>query len=127
MHQRFRRKPDHAVTAVQLRMDTNGLHYRKWGHEQHAKAGDWIVDNGSEVYSVDADSFASTYRPVGPGRYVKTAPVWAQRATQAGRVNTKEGVTTFNAGDWVVSNREDGSDVYAISAAAFDDLYEPDE
>jgi hypothetical protein len=127
MHQRFRRKPDHAVTAVQLRMDTDGLRYRKWGHEQHAKAGDWIVDNGSDVYSVDAESFASTYRPVGPGRYVKTAPVWAHRAAQAGRVNTKEGATGFNAGDWVVSNREDGSDAYAISAAVFDDLYELDE
>jgi hypothetical protein len=32
------------------------------GAEQRCKRGDWLVDNGGEVYTVDGDSFARTYR-----------------------------------------------------------------
>lgn len=126
MRQRYRRKPDQAVTAVQLALDFDGLDYRKWGHDQHAQAGDWLVDNGGDVYTVAAASFAQTYRQVGPGRWLKQAPVWAERATEAGRVATKEGQTSYQAGDWLVANNADGSDAYAISAAKFETLYERD-
>ena len=42
-----------------------GLTYRKWGGEQRAKPGDWLVDNGGEVDTVDAESFAreAMYEP----------------------------------------------------------------
>jgi hypothetical protein len=125
--QRFRRRPEQPVAAVQLNLDIDGLHYRKWDHDQLANRGDWLVDNGGDVYTVDAETFARTYREVGHGAYVKSAPVWAERASAAGSVATKEGRTDYAAGDWLVSNREDGSDAYAISAAKFAALYEPDE
>lgn len=124
--QRFRRRPDQAVAAVQLNLETEGLRYRKWGHDQWAKPGDWLVDNGGDVYTVDAQTFARTYREVRRGAYLKTAPVWAERATTAGSVTTKEGATAYAAGDWLVSNQEDGSDAYAVAAARFEALYEPD-
>lgn len=124
--QRFRRRPDQSVVAVQIKLDTDGLRYHKWGHDQLAKAGDWLVDNDGDVYTVDADSFARTYREVGRGAYVKSAPVWAERASAAGSVPTKEGSTAYAAGDWLVSNGEDGSDAYAITAGRFETLYEPD-
>ena len=60
--QRYVRRPDRPVAAVRLALDTDGLVYRKWGGEQRAKAGDWIVDNDGDVYTVDADVFARTYR-----------------------------------------------------------------
>lgn len=126
MRQRFRRRAAQPVVAVQLKLDTDGLRFRKWGHDQLAKAGDWLVDNAGEVYTVEAESFAATYREVARGHYVKTAPVWAFCADQAGSVATKEGRSNYAAGDWVVSNREDGSDAYAVSAAAFDEMYEAD-
>lgn len=125
--QRFRRRPDQAVAAVQLKLDTDGLRYRKWGGDQFARPGDWLVDNGGDVYTVEAESFARTYRQVGVGAYVKTAPVWAERAAQAGRVATKEGHTAYEAGDWLVSNDEDGGDAYAVSAGRFEKMYELDE
>jgi hypothetical protein len=125
--QRFRRKPDQAVVAVQLALDTEGLVYRKWGHEQRAKAGDWLVDNAGDVYTIDADTFARTYRQVGKGAYVKSTPVWAERAAGAGSVATHEGRTDYAAGDWLVSNRQDGSDAYAVSAEKFEAMYEPDD
>lgn len=126
MRQRFRRRPDQAVTAVRLALDLECFTYRKWGHTQQARAGDWLVDNGGDVYTVEAASFAATYRETGPGRWVKTAPVWAECATAAGSVATKEGHTAYAAGDWLVSNQADGSDAYAVPAARFLQLYEPD-
>jgi hypothetical protein len=126
MRQRYRRRPDQAVTAVRLALDFDGFAYRKWGHEQRAQAGDWLVDNGGEVYTVAADSFAQSYRELSPGRWIKAAPVWAERAAQAGSLATKEGRTAYQAGDWLVSNGADGSDAYAIGAARFEQLYEPD-
>ena len=125
MRQRYVRRPDRPVSAVRLALDTDGLVYRKWGGEQRAKPGDWIVDNEGDVYSVDADVFARTYRRIGPGAYVKTTPIWADKADDAGSVRTKEGATAYQRGDYLVSNNEDGSDAYAMTAEKFESLYEP--
>ena len=125
--QRYRRKPDQYVVAVQLNLDTDGLHYRKWGHDQRAKRGDWLVDNHGDIYTVDADSFAATYREVHRGAWLKITPVWAEQASAAGRVPTKEGHTQYEAGDWLVSNNQDGSDAYAIKPEKFATLYELDD
>lgn len=124
---RYRPRHDRHVAAVRLDLDTNGFTYRKWGHEQRCKAGDWIVDNDGEVYTVDADSFARTYQAVQRGSYVKITPVWAEQAREPGKVKTKEGYTSYKANDWLVSNYEDGSDTYAIGATKFETLYELDE
>lgn len=126
MRHRFRRKPDLAVSAVRLALDFEGFTYKKWGDTQRAAAGDWLVDNNGDVYTVNADTFSRTYREVSPGRWVKTAPVWAERMNHPGSVVTQEGRTHYEAGDWLVSNGEDGTDAYAISADKFERLYEPD-
>ena len=120
--QRYARRPDRPVAAVRLLLDTDGFSYRKWGGEQRAKRGDWLVDNEGDVYSIDAETFARTYRQSATGAYIKTTPVWAERAQQAGSVATKEGVTHYQAGDYVVSNNSDGSDAYAIDAVKFERL-----
>jgi len=124
---RYVRRPDSPIVAVRLALDTDGLVYRKWGGNQFAKAGDWLVDNDGDVYTVDADAFARTYREAEgrPGAYVKTTPVWAEQASKAGSVNTKEGVTQYQAGDYIVSNSRDGSDDYAMTADRFERLYMP--
>jgi hypothetical protein len=124
---RYVRRPDRPVTAVRLPLDSDGLVYRKWGGEQHAKPGDWIVDNDGDVYTVDADVFARTYRQVATGGYVKTTPVWAERAETGGSVRTKEGATQYQPGDYLVSNSSDGSDEYAMTSQKFEDLYTADE
>jgi hypothetical protein len=121
----YRRKPDQAVTAVRLALEFEGFTYQKWGATQRAQAGDWLVDNSGDVYTVAADSFARTYKEISPGRWLKIAPVWAEKATVAGSVVTKEGITHYSSGDWLVSNGPDGSDPYAISAQRFLQLYEP--
>ena len=124
---RYRKKADQFVVAVKLGLDTEGFTYRKWGAEQKCKAGDWLLDNNGDVYTVDAGVFSKTYRSVGPGIYVKTTPIWAEKATQPGSVATKEGRSHYNAGDYLVSNNEDGTDAYYIAAVQFESMYEPDD
>src|SRR5688500_16795043 len=52
---RFLPRPERTVVAIRLPRDANALVYRKWGGEQRAKPGDWLVDNDGDVYTVDAE------------------------------------------------------------------------
>jgi hypothetical protein len=115
------------VVAIQLDLETGGFTYRKWGGEQSCKSGDWIVNNGGDVYTVDRDSFARTYRAESPGLYQKVAPVWAELADRDGAIRTKEGVTHYKAGAYLVFNDEKGQDGYAVTASSFEAMYEPAE
>ena len=56
---------------------------------------------------------------------MKVTPVWAVVAATAGEVNTKEGVTSYDAGDYLVYNEAEGGDAYAIRRSEFDRMYEP--
>ncbi len=112
------------VVAVPLNLDTSGFTYRKWGGEQTCKPGDWIVNNGGDIYTVDRDTFARTYRAESPGLYRKIAPVWAEVADRDGAIKTKEGVTHYRAGDYLVFNDEQGQDGYAVTPASFEAMYE---
>lgn len=125
--QRYVKRHPNLVVAVRLDLVTDGFTYNKWGHEQHCKAGDWLVNNAGDVYSVDAQTFAQTYVEVTPGQFRKVAPVWAEQASQAGVVLTKEGATDYGAGDYLVSNRADGSDAYAVTRERFEMMYVLDE
>jgi hypothetical protein len=123
---RYRKKADQSVIAVRLDLDTDGLVYRKWGAEQRAKRGDWLVDNAGEVYTVDAKVFARTYQPTGLGTFRKVAPVWAQVATHAGSIKTKEGESHYKKGDYLVFNNKNATDGYCMSPKKFHSMYEPD-
>lgn len=125
MRRKYRKKSSEYVTAVRLKLPTRGFFFRKWGARQRAKRGDWLVDNGGDVYTVDARVFARTYRRVGDGRYVKTAPVWAERAQHSGSVRTKEGRSHYRKGDYIVSNDRAGRERYKVSRAKFKSMYRP--
>lgn len=127
IRRRFRKKADRVVVAVQLAMETEGFTYRKWGAEQRCKRGDWLVDNEGDCYTVDGAVFARTYRGVSPGIFAKTAPVWAEVATESGSVTTREGESRYEAGDYLVSNNEDGTDAYCVSRSKFESMYELDK
>jgi hypothetical protein len=119
----YRKKASQYVVAVRLDLETDGLVYRKWGDTQRAKAGDWLVNNDGDVYTVDAAVFARTYERVVAGVYIKITPVWAEVATQAGSVQTKEGKSHYQAGDYIVSNNKNGDDAYCIAKEKFEAMY----
>lgn len=127
LRRKYRKRAGTPVVAVQLNLDTGGFVYQKWGGKQTCKPGDWVVNNGGEVYTVDRDTFARTYRAVSPGLYQKVAPVWAEVADRDGVINTKEDATHYLAGDYLVFNDEEGQDGYAVTAPSFKAMYEPAE
>jgi len=112
------------VVAVQIDLDMGGFTYQKWGATQRCKRGDWLVNNNGDVYTVDGDTFARTYRRSGPGTYIKATPVWAEVAKTDGGIHTKEGVTRYSPGDYLVYNQADGGDGYAVEPDEFDRMYE---
>lgn len=72
---RYRIEADQAIVAIQLNLDTGGFTYRQWGAKQQCKQGDWLVDNGGDIYTIDEGAFAKTYRKVSTGSNVKTTPM----------------------------------------------------
>jgi hypothetical protein len=126
IRRKHKSKSSSFITAVQLDLDTKGIAYNKWGSRQVCKRGDWLVDNNGDKYTVEEESFARTYSFVSPGVYTKSTPVWAEVADKPGRIRTKEGETAYRAGDYLVSNNQDGTDAYAISAEKFQALYDID-
>ncbi len=122
--QAYRKKPDRFVIAVQLNMEMDGFTYEKWGSTQHCQGGDWLVNNDGDTYTITADSFAATYKQLSPGLYFKDAVVWAEVASQADRIQTNEGETHYEAGDYIVYNNDDGTDGYAVSRDKFESMYE---
>ena len=125
--QEYRRKEHTLVTAVCLDLETEGFTYQKWGGSQHCKKGDWIVKSKFDTYTVDADTFHSTYRLVSsesPGRYEKFGSVWAEEASKPGTIQTREGSTAYFKGDYLVFNDAARKDGYAMNPKEFHELYE---
>lgn len=121
---KYRKRDRQLVTAIQLDLETDGFTYNKWGSAQQCRAGDWLVNNDGDVYTVSNDSFVNTYKEISPGRYEKTAPIWASQTDKAGKVKTNEGYTEYVKGDYLVANNADGTDAYAISKNKFEEMYE---
>lgn len=124
---RYRKKNNNFVIAVQLNVETEGFRYHKWGTEQRCKPGDWIVNNNEDIYTVDKSVFEKTYKQVSPGIYAKITPIWAEIATQSGDINTIEGHSHYERGDYIVYNNENRTDGYCMTAAKFQSMYELDE
>ena len=128
MRHKYRKRSDRIVTAIQINLKLEGgrLGYHAWGGDQEAKEGDWLLENDGECYTVDKDTFAETYERndlAGPNRYFKKGAVWAHIAHEDGSIPTKEGETRYKAGDYIVSNNEDGTDSYAVEKRKFEDMY----
>jgi hypothetical protein len=121
---KYRKKADQTVSALQLTLAIDELRYQKWGSTQRAKSGDWLVQNGDESYTVEQASFANTYTPLGNTLYRKSNVVWAEVAETPGQIHTKEGTSAYVAGDYLVYNKADRSDGYAVRCDKFHDMYQ---
>jgi len=121
---KYRKREKQIVIAVQLKLDTDGFTYNKWGGKQRCRAGDWLVNNNGECYTIGEETFRNTYENLSPGQYEKTTAVWASPASEDGKVKTNEGYTEYSVGDYLVANNKDGSDAYAVSKLKFEEMYE---
>lgn len=113
--------PGTPVVAVQLRFDDMApLRYTKWGDNQTAHHGDWLIAelDGSGAYTCAEAVFKATYQAIDVrGQYQKFGTVEAEIATEDGAVKTLEGSTNYKAGDYIVTNAT--GEQYAMSAAKF--------
>ncbi len=121
---RYKKKANRTVVAVQLKLDTPGFSYKKWDAEQTCQSGDWIVDNAGDVYTVKQAVFEKTYQRVQPGCYAKVTPIWAEQATSDGAIDTSEGKTHYQTGDYIVYNNSDQTDGYAVAKEKFETMYQ---
>ena len=121
---RYRKLPEFSVTAVQFDLDLESFKYQKWGHEQTCEQGDWLVNNGGDIYTIKKDVFMNTYQMVSPGVYEKDAEMWVETASKDGKIPTREGATNYKVGDYLVFDRKNGGDGYAIHKQKFERLYE---
>jgi hypothetical protein len=107
---------------------THLFKYHKWGDTQQCKPYDWLVrTHTGEVYTIDEKSFLNTYTPISDVHYEKTVGVYAHQSDEDGSIKTKEGITHYKAGDWIVFNDKELTDGYAISDDKFRKLYEVSE
>lgn len=120
----YKKRPQYFVTAVQLDLDFKGFSFRKWGNEQKCSAGDWLVNNGGDIYTVEKEYFQQHYQEISPGKFEKLGPVWAEAATESGNIDTIEGKTAYQTGDYLVYDRPEGGDAYAIKKQKFEQFYE---
>ena len=122
---KYQKKANQIVVAVQINLDLDDLLYRKWGDQQKAKSGDWLVNNNGNVYTIDEQVFDRTYQQVSPGLYKKIAVIYATVADQSGSVETLEGRTHYLPGDYLVYEQPEQQDgAYAISKDQFESMYE---
>lgn len=122
--EQYRPREAATVLALRLALDLQCFSYEKWGGEQRARQGDWLVDKDGDVYTVTDSSFSRTYRLVRPGVYRKDAPVWAYVAESEGVVPTEEGATAYRAGDYVVYHLPGDDLGWAMGAEEFLRTYE---
>jgi len=120
---KHRKKTTSTVVAVQLDLETAGFTYVKWDNVQSCKRRDWLVNNDGDIYTVDGATFERTYTEVSRGIYQKTALVWAEVADESGTIQTLEGATSYEVGDYLVYDDPDGKDGYAVSKRKFEEMY----
>lgn len=120
----YKKRPNFHVTAVQIDLNCDGFTYHKWGNPQKCRAGDWLVNNAGDTYTVEKAYFADHYQLLRPGLYEKVGAVWAEQAPQDGAIETLEGMSNYLAGDYLVYDRPSGGDAYAVNKNKFENMYE---
>lgn len=93
------------------------------GSELSAAAGDWLLTDGVEEWTVAAQVFTRTYDELPDGRYVKHALVEAVRTERPVEVATLEGPARAEAGDWVLRGVD--GEVWTTTDAFFRAHYAP--
>jgi len=121
---RYKKRPKFYVIAVQFDLDFDVFKFQKWGGNQKCKPGDWLINNDGDVYTVDKEYFRNHYQMISPGVYNKIGEIWAEVAAEAGTIKTKEGSTDYKSGDYLVFDRPEGGEGYAIAKLKFERWYE---
>ncbi len=91
------------VTAV--RTDAPWTWRSSSGALLRARAGDWRVSDGDQIWSVAGEIFRDTYRHVVEDRWARVGEVQARPAAAGEVITSLEGDQVAGAGDWVLRGR----------------------
>lgn len=110
-------------TVLSYQLDTDHEWTTSGGDVLVGRAGDWLVSNDSDMWTVAADVFERTYEQLPNGRWRKTALITAVRATERTTIQTLEGPAVAEVGDWIATNPTGES--WPIKADTFARHYVP--
>ena len=113
------------VVAIQIDFDNVTLTYHKWGNDQKAVSGDWLVNTYGDVLTVNREIFARSYQAIGHGQFLQTGHVWGKQAVEPGTLQTKNGKINYQAGDYLVFNDPEGNHGIVMKANVFPEFYLP--
>lgn len=108
------------VTAT--RLDERKIWRTATGSNLTAQPGDWLLCDGNDNWTVAADVFRATYRNLGGDQYAKFTIVRARQLSSRTTINTLEGPSLAEPGDWLVGNP--GGDAWPVPRADFGRRYE---
>lgn len=93
------------------------------GDTLEGKTGDWKLTSPTRVWTVKPEIFKQTYTEVSPGIFEKTLPARAAQISGPMTVQTREGVSSGVAGDYLVIGPD--NDPYIVPKAEFEGMYKP--
>lgn len=94
------------------------------GDTLNGAAGDWkLTGPDGSTWTVKPDIFAKTYGEVSPGVYAKTAIARAMKLNQPYTVQSLEGPSSGNTGDYLVIGPN--NEFYIVNGAKFEGMYSP--
>jgi hypothetical protein len=113
------------VTAIQIDFDKVSFTYHKWGSDQKATSGDWIVNTNGDIFTVPREIFARSYKMIGHGQYLQTGDVWVRHTIEPGFLKTNNGKVNYKAGDYLVFNDPEGNHGIVVKPNIFTEFYLP--
>lgn len=93
------------------------------GSSLAATAGDWVVTDGAQEWTVAAGVFERSYRELPDGTFSKIATVCAVRLRHRVDVPTLEGSSTAQTGDWLLRGVD--GELWPVSDQYFRTHYAP--
>lgn len=115
-----------SIVTVQARqLDAPQEWTSRSGSLLRGQAGDWVLLDDSDEWTITDSAFVATYRQRADGSWEKPSTVRAIRIDGPVDVETPEGISHGGQGDWLVTGR--GAGAWPITARAFARRYVPIE
>lgn len=112
-----------APPVMAQRLDSEHHWETDTGNQATAKRGDWLLNSGQDEWTVNHEVFIATYKELEPGKYQKTARVFARELDREITTETEEGIASGKPGEMILAGPL--GTVWIQSKQQFTSRYEP--
>ena len=95
------------------------------GSVLRGQPGDWVLFDGDDEWTITDEAFTASYHQRPDGDWEKRSTIRAVQLDGAVEVDTPEGASRAEAGDWLATSL--GAGAWPIAANAFTRRYVPTE